>query len=175
MTTTPKSARLIFSSSSVRLYHGRAEDWAGPEPVDLVFTNPYGAMPASLGARPMLLHQWRHRLADLAKWCGREVSAFEEVGGWNGDRECFWTLNMPAKAVDVSEFRPEPGGWYPPAMVERLLEVYDIESRPMTIWDGFMGRATIGKVAIDRGMKYVGVEELTPHIELAQQHLGLPW
>ncbi len=42
-----------------------------------------------------------------------------------------------------------------------------------TVWDGFMGRGTIAKICRERGIKYVGIEQLPKHIEIAKHYLGL--
>lgn len=163
------SARLVIAGDGVRVYHGKAEDWDGGESIDLVFTNPYGPMPAALRDTPALYHQWVHRKPELERWVGR--GDLELVGTWNDGREAFWCANLPCIPVDVSEFRPEHGGWYPLELVRRLLAVYGQPG--MTIFDGFMGRGTVGKVARELGMNYVGVEELAAHLGLAVEYLGI--
>ena len=52
-----------------------------------------------------------------------------------------------------------------------LIEMYT--SPGQTVWDGFMGRGTIGKMCIETGRKYVGVEELPQHVGLALDYLEL--
>jgi hypothetical protein len=158
-------ARLL--PRQVSLVLGKAEEWRGHECVDLVLTNPYGALPTSLRSTPMLIHQWVHRKSEAEAWCGNKLTL---VGAWNDEREAFWCANMPAIPVDLSDLRPEPGGWYPPDLVRRLLAVYGQPG--MTVWDGFMGRGTVGRVAREMGMAYIGVEELPEHMRLAVEYLA---
>jgi hypothetical protein len=163
------TAKLVVDVPGIRLYHGRADEWAGGEAIDLVFTNPYGPLPASLYKTPLVVHQWLHRRWELFNWCGS--AKLRLIGTWNGGREAFWAANVAAMPLDLSEFRPEPGGWYPPDLVRRILALYAIPG--LTIWDGFMGRATVGKVAREFGCAYVGVEELESHLALAREYLGV--
>lgn len=159
---------LVVSTRNITIYKGLAQDWKGTEPIDLVFTNPYGALPESLQMHPMVIHQWIHRRHQAEKWCGNKL--VHCVGAWNKGKEAFWTANMDQRVfVPISEFVPEPEGWYPEAMVARLLKTF---GRPgYTIWDGFMGRGTVGKIAIELGMNYVAVEELDAHIAIAREYL----
>lgn len=167
--------KLHHRSDFYTIYHGEAVDWPGAEPIDLVLTNPYGPLPRSLEGKPMLLHQWAHRRSELASWACVPESALQLVGSWNDDRECFWALNMPplgGKTLGAMRgFRPEPGGWYPLELPVLLLEMFGRAGD--VVWDGFMGRGTVGLAAYLRGMRYVGVEQLESHITLARDYLLL--
>lgn len=180
-----RGAELVMETPHVRLYRGKAETWRGPEMIDLVFTNPYGPLPASLHHMPMIVHQWVHRADELRAWIGG--AELHVLSGWNRDdagtfRECFYMANMEAgdgepiierlrEEGGIAEFKPEPGGWYHEGMVRRLLASVDTGLRPFTIWDGFCGRGTVGKVAVSMGMKYVGVDQLDTHLTLAKNFL----
>lgn len=187
---TPKPAQLVIESPHLKIYHGRAEDWQGDEQVDLVFTNPYGPLPRQLAGVPMILHQWVHRSDELAKWVGVDEGDLQLLGKWNRDREAFWCLNMAPFPVKIAQFSPEPGGWYPPWMVDEILgqywarrqgwtdEAYKARNgRPFTIWDGFMGRGTLARILRARDFRtvFVGVEELGAHIDLAAEYLAPLW
>ncbi len=190
-TPTPSPAQLVIESPGVRIYHGRAEDWPGEEKVDLVFTNPYGPLPASLARHPMIVHQWTHRLEELALWCHTSTANLRPLGTWNRGREGFYTINLEPFPVKIERFRPEPGGWYDPWMVEEILGAfwmhrwYDHEKEEerrkaghvFTIWDGFMGRGTLARVmrARSNDLRFVGVEELGRHIDLATEYLAPLW
>lgn len=157
----------IYADASLTLYQGEAADYPGPAP-DLILTNPYG--PMGLRATPALLHQWVHRQGELERWTGRQD--LQLVGTWNDGREAFWASGMAARPVDLSDLRPEPGGWYPEALVNRLLAAY-APAIGSTVWDGFMGRGTVAQVARARGLRYIGIERLAAHLRLAQAYLGL--
>lgn len=159
--------RLVHRDQRLTLWEGEAEKWDELRPVDLMLTNPYGYLPPALAAVPMLIHQWVHRKAEAEAWCRRELTL---VSLWNEGREAFWCANMVPPKVDLSDLSPEPGGWYPFSLPVRLLESYP---RGITVWDGFMGRGTVGKAALSLGMHYIGVERLAAHMEIAKQYLGL--
>lgn len=188
---TPKPAQLVadarVAGAQLRIYHGRAEDWEGGEKIDLVFTNPYGPLPRSLAGKPMIVHQWCHRTEELARWCHVAESDLGLLSKWNGGREAFYAVNLEHFPVDVERFKPEPGGWYPPDLVAIMLGQFwmyrwydpakeeERRSAGFIIWDGFMGRGTIAREVIMRGglVDYVGVEELSQHIDLSLAYLGL--
>lgn len=162
--------KLVSDTLDCRIYHGLAEQWRGPEQIDFVFTNPYGYIPISLIRTPMIIHQWIHRKGEAEKWCGNKLDFM--VSSWNDDREAFWSANVlnPSK-LNLRNYRPEPGGWYPEDLARAVLKWY---VRPgQTVWDGFMGRGTIAKICRELGIKYVGVEELAAHIEIAKTYLGI--
>jgi hypothetical protein len=159
----------IVQTADITIYQGEAAHWSGLETVDLVLTNPYGFLPLGLASYPMVIHQWVHRRQEAEIWCYNELRHC--VGMWNDSREAFWSAHLPEITVDVCGFRPEPGGWYPEDMVRRLLMAYATEGQ--TIWDGFMGRGTVAKIARELGLKYIGVERLSAHIEIAREYLGV--
>lgn len=190
---TPNPPELVVDARAagarIRIYHGRAEHWAGAEKVDLVFTNPYGDLPESLRETPMIIHQWVHRRDELARWVGVDESRLRLLGKWNGGREAFWAVNLEPFPLDIEKYRPEPGGWYPPDMVAVILSAFWMhkfvtteeleerraDGRSFTIWDGFMGRGTLAREVIQRWglFDYVGMEELSKHVDLALDYLKL--
>ncbi len=159
---------LVHDDGAIAIYHGNAVDWKGPEPISFVFTNPYGPMPASLRDRPMIIHQWVHRKTEAEAWCGNALPVL--VSKWNDGREAFWSTRA-MRSIDLSAYHPEPGGWYPEPLVRTIFQ--ELIPLHAVVWDGFMGRGTIAKVARDFGCRYVGVEQLSDHIELAKSYLGL--
>ncbi len=168
---------VVHSDERVTLYRGEAEYGHRPDGEVFVLTNPYGPVPSWIAHVPGMVHQWVHRKPDLAQWLPHGLELWL-TGLWNDRREAFWSFNRVLPAwVEISEFKPEPGGWYPEAMVDHILATVlpvsaDIAAT-ITIWDGFAGRGTVGKVALARGFKYVGIERHEPHIEMAKEFLGL--
>ncbi len=167
--------RVVAGRRNLEIWHGEAVDWdhdQSERTVDLVLTNPYGPLPAALATTPMLLHQWEYRKHETERFAGIPQGSLELIGKWNDSRECFWGANLEVVVpVDLAEFKPEPGGWYPLPMVTRLLQTY---AQPgMTIWDGFMGRGTVAKACRELDLHYIGVERLQTHVDLALDYLGL--
>lgn len=160
--------KLVVDTREIRIYEGNAEDWNGDEPIDLVFTNPYGYLPKKLWKHPMIIHQWLHRKEEAEEWCGNLLE--HEISRWNDGREVFWTANIAQTTpINLTRFKPEPGGWYPEELAYTILDWYG--SPGQVVWDGFMGRGTIAKAARDLGMKCICVEQLPKHIDLARQYL----
>lgn len=162
----------VLDCYDICLYHGDAVDWPGEESIDLVLTNPYGPMPTVLSKTPMILHQWAHKKHQVERWAGLAIGELQLVATWNSDRECFWVANMDPIELDLRHLKPEPGGWYPLEVPLRLLETF---AKPASrVWDGFMGRGTVARAAHMLGHRYVGVEQLRAHIDLAAKYLDLP-
>lgn len=163
--------RCIVNRPDLRIYQGNADEWDSSIPVDFIFTNPYGFMPRILSQTPALVHHWAHRKADAERWSHMQLSY--PVGFWNEGREVFWANRfvVPQTAVDISMFRPEPGGWYPEDLVRTLLPHF--VKAGQTVWDGFMGRGTVGKVCLEMGINYIGIEQLEGHLALALDYLGI--
>ncbi len=171
MKTVHDAARLVVDMPGCKIYHGLAEDWPGAEPVDLVFTNPYGPLPTSLWHHPMIIHQWRHRKQEAEAWCGNVLD--DVIGQWNKGREVFWCANIAVPVrLDLSAFVPEKAGWYPEDLVRKIFDAYILPGQ--TVWDGFCGRGTIARVASEHGVNFVGVEQLSEHIAIARTYLELP-
>jgi hypothetical protein len=161
----------VYSRDGITIYQGDADEWPGDEKIDLVLTNPYGPMPARLRETPMILHQWGYRKHEAERLAGIPIGSLQLIGTWNSDRESFWAANMEARAVDLQRFKPVAGGWYPEELPRILLRAFACKG--WTIWDGFMGRGTVGKAARELGMKYVGVEQRQAHVDLALDYLEL--
>lgn len=172
MAKKPRPIQLVIDTPDIKIYEGLAEQWEGREHVDLVLTNPYGPMPTGLRGTPMIIHQWVHRKEEAERWCGNKLDFL--VGTWNKGQEAFWSANIehPTEMSGlIGAYNPEPGGWYPEHMVRMILQHFALPGQ--TIWDGFMGRGTVGKIARELGMHYIGVEQLPTHIALARGFLSL--
>lgn len=163
------------TADTIEIYQGEAKEWADPA-VDLILTNPYGPIHPALYGRPMIVHQWVHRKADLQRWVGNVLG--EPILLWNRGREAFWAANfeVPQRILRVVQeafydVTPEPGGWWPLELPVAILSCYG--KKGGVLWDGFMGRGTCGHAARMVGMHYVGVERLSLHIRKAIEYLGL--
>jgi len=163
--------KIIYHDAMTTLWLGNADQWPCTDWVDFVLTNPYGPMPIGLAKTPAIIHQWRHRKAQAEQWSHMQLT--REVSAWSKDREVFWANTYVTDFVplNLTNYNPEPSGWYPEELVVRLLSQY---VRPgQVVWDGFMGRSTVGKVCRAMGIKYIGVEQLERHMVLAMSYLDL--
>jgi hypothetical protein len=151
---------------------GDASQWVGGG-VDLVLTNPYAPLPACLLGVPALVTNFAERREKTEGFVG---AALAEVGIWaRGGRNIVWAANMPAKLVELSDLVEEefmPGrGWFPLDLPRRLLDAF---GKPgMTIWDGFMGRGTVGKACLERGMSFIGIDRDPERVELARKYINI--
>jgi hypothetical protein len=163
--------KVFYEAPDVTLYHGMAADYDGPRP-DLILTNPYGPLPASVVGVPMLLHQWWFGLGQLVEWTGVGRHRFSPVGLWSEGREVVWAANIPPGEVSLVELRdlvPTPEGWWPLELPTRLLAAYGWPGA--LVLDLFCGRATGGRAARAAGMRYLGVDLLEAHLAEAVRYL----
>ena len=130
---------------------------------DLVLSNVYGPLPEQLRRRPLLVSQFVHRSALLREWCGCDL---ELVSRWNEGREAVWCANTDRIEVDLSDLTPDPPGWFPLELPRRLLRAY---ARPgWVVWDGFMGRGTVGKACREMGLGFRGMDRDPERVEMAR-------
>ena len=155
----------------VNLICGNSSYWRGSG-VDLVLTNPYAPLPICLRDTPMILTDFAERKRQCEHYAGGEL---EEIGAWSKDGRCrVWVRNMmpfPIRTNDLFEEEIEPGkGFFPLELPMRLLEAYGYQG--MTVWDGFMGRGTVGKACQQLGMKYIGIDLDPKRVEMARAYLA---
>ena len=162
---------VVFRNYWLTLYHGRAVDYAAPERPDLLLTNPYGPIADRLLNVPMLVHQWKHRLTQLAGWIRHEEADLQLVSLWNRGREAVWAVGLPVLPVDLSDLVPTEEGWWPEALPRRLLAVYGHVGE--TVWDGFCGRCTGALAAREVGMNFIGIDERMEALDVARAYLGV--
>lgn len=142
------------------LLHGDSSKFTGD--CDLVFTNPYAPLPKQLQNKPMLICDFTERKAIAEERCG---TTLETVSEWYNGKNSIWSGNVKNINVDLSDLMPDPPGWFPEELVYRLLRVY---GKPgFIVWDGFMGRGTVGKVALRMGMKFIGIDKILQRVEMA--------
>jgi hypothetical protein len=168
--------KMIIDRPDLTIYHGNADEYVGTP--DFIVTNPYGPIPWSLKSTPAIIHQWVHRKQEAEEWTHMRLTHL--IGTWNRDQEAFWVnetmrvamvTNGFPMTLDLSGYRPTAEGWYPEDMARQILQTY-LEPG-MTVWDGFMGRGTVGKITLEMGCRYIGVEQLEKHIAIAKIYLGI--
>jgi hypothetical protein len=136
-----------------------------------VFSHLYGPLPPQLIGKPAIINVYGNKQAKAAEWAGAELV---EVSKWaKGLTNTIYVANMPEfPAHDLRELVEdefEPGrGWFPEALCERLMTGIS----GGTVFDGFMGRATVGKVALRLGCSFVGIDINPERVSIAREYLG---
>lgn len=140
---------------------------------DLVFTDLYGPLPAQLIGRPAIINSFGNRKARAESWIDAEL---RELSKWGRDlRNTIYVANLEPAAIDltglieVEETRNH--GFMPLELPKRLLSHYALPG--ITVWDGFMGRGTIGKACIELGMNYIGIDNDPDRVATARAYLGV--
>ena len=168
--------------SSITLYHGDSSDWASDTHVDMVFTHPYAPLPRALHrvptvinlALPMSERDWRLHCA--RKWLGlTSTDVLFPVGSWARDGwNMVFSVHLPPRPVVLHDLGPADIGWFPVELVRRvLLSVRDVVPPNAVIWDGFMGRGTVGLVARELGYDYIGIDKNRERVNIAADYLGV--
>lgn len=131
----------------ISLLVGDGNKWQGE--ADVVFTQPYWEIPECLRSKPQILNSsGKVRGTQIGKW---------------GVSNTVHILNLPWRSVELSDLKEDGEdrgcGFMPLELPLRLFDLYaDIIKPGMTVWDGFCGRATIGKAAQMRGLNYIGID-----------------
>ncbi len=149
---------------------GDSTGWVGT--ADLVLTNPYAPLPTCLIGVPALVSNFAERKGLCEVYVGAPLS---EVSPWGkGWRNRVWVANMPVRLVDLTDLVEdefEPGrGWFPEDLPLRLLKAF--ASPGMTVWDGFMGRGTVGKACAELGLGFIGIDRDPERVALARKYLA---
>lgn len=155
----------------LRLGLGDSVNYTGD--ADLVFSHLYGPLPPQLIGKPAIVNVYGNKREAAERWCGAEL---HHVSKWGkGLTNTLYLANIePLGAYSLGhlvedEFAPGRG-WFPVDLVKLGLSQY---ARPgMTIFDGFMGRGTVGKVACELNMKFVGIDRDPDRVAIAQEYLA---
>lgn len=153
---------------TVRL--GDASDWNGS--ADLVFTHPYGPLPACLRGVPAIVNVFNGRKDKAEKFVGAELSW---VSNWSrGEKNAIYVSGLPLVAMDLRDLvedEYEPGrGWFPLDLPMRLLKFYAPPT--ITVWDGFCGRGTVGRACQQLGLNFIGIDKNPDRVAMAKEYLG---
>jgi hypothetical protein len=142
---------------------------------DAVITHPYGHCPKGLPSIVSIVGTGRRRRGQVEDWVGSELT---EIGCWGRvARNCVFVANLPYRHVELGDL-VEDGedrgcGFMPIELPRRILQAYSDFIRPgMTVWDGYCGRATIGKACIEAGINYIGIDIDPERIRMAREYLG---
>lgn len=149
-----------------------ASKWHGN--ADIVFTNPYAPIPNCLHGKPCIINMYeqikdrRHR-AEVWVGCKLEV-----IGSWGAKQAHLnrvYAGNIPARSLDFSDI-DDVGIWFPEELVRRVIHQYrDFFVPGATVWDGFMGRGTVGKFCRFMGMNFVGMDIDPDRVRFAKKYV----
>lgn len=156
----------------LRLGCGNSVNYDGD--ADLVFSHLYGPLPRQLVGKPAIINVFGNKKAMAEVWCGAEL---HEVSKWaKGLTNTIYVANMDF--VPQHDLRPliedefEPGrGWFPEELCEQLLTGQPALRTGGVVFDGFMGRATVGKVARALGLSFVGIDINPERVAIAKEYL----
>lgn len=173
----------IVDKPGMRLGLGDSVDYEGD--ADLVFSHLYGPLPRQLRGKPAIVNVYGGREDSVRRWT--DAAWLTKIGTWGlGGTNTIYAANIhdarcvePASIRDLieEEFAPRRG-WFPPELVRTLLvslapwNIVRMEKRAITVFDGFMGRGTVGKVALDLGMNFVGIDRDPARLKIAREYLG---
>lgn len=122
-----------------------------------------------------------NKKAKAEEWCGAEL---HEVSKWaRGGTNTIYAANFPGGMhrfglTDLVEDEFAPGrGWFPLALPEFFINLlkgisdYGFD-RDLTVFDGFMGRGTVGKACRNHGQNFVGIDRNPARVAIAREYLG---
>jgi hypothetical protein len=136
---------------------------------DLVFSHLYGPLPPQLIGKPAIVNLYGNKKERAEQWVQAELI---EVSKWGrGLTNTIYAVNHAAPELDLSDLTEEEfergRGWMPVELPLRVLKHYS-----GVVWDGFMGRGTIGKVARDLGLSFVGIDRDPKRVALAMEYIA---
>lgn len=166
----------VVDRPGIRLGLGNSAEYDGD--ADLVFTHPYGPLPRQLQRfKPMIVNLYGDKKVLAEGWCGSELYPISKWG-----RGLTNTMYMggsysrsPVDLTGYIEDEFEPGrGWFPQDMVDELLLDFmtSMSVCGITVFDGFMGRGTVGRACLELDCEYVGIDRDPDRIALAREYLG---
>lgn len=148
---------------------GNSVDYEGE--ADFVFSHLYGPLPAHLIGLPIIANQIGTK-KEAERWAGCKLA---KVGEWGRRiKNEVYVGNMESRPIDLDGLIEEeirPGiGFFPLELVLRLL--VEFSWLGALVFDGFMGRGTVGKAALELGMEFVGIDIDHDRVKMAQAYLG---
>lgn len=170
MTVTAQKITIswIVNRDGIRLGLGDSSTFSGN--ADLVFTHPYAQLPVSLCTTPTIVNivDGPGREEHLSRWVGGSVA---RIGSWDSNpRNTLYAVRMPPPVVDVSDLNSDPPGWFPLELPLRILRAINLKPGSR-VWDGFCGRATVGKACQILGLNYTGIDIRPDRVRIARDYL----
>lgn len=164
----------MVDKPGLRLGLGDSINYTGD--ADLVFSHLYGPLPKQLIGKPAIINLFGNKKAKAEEWCGAQL---HEVSKWaKGLTNTIYVANWGLGRRDLTtlvedEFAPNRG-WFPQALTDELLLAF-LQERGVagiTVFDGFMGRGTVGKSCADFDCAFVGIDHNPERVQIAREYLG---
>jgi hypothetical protein len=148
-----------------------ASEWQGD--ADVIFTHPYAPIPQCLHGKPCVLNLYertKERRFQAERWAGCDLTCIGRWGGYHVNR--VYVGNTGVRDVYLADI-DDIGIFFPEPMVVRVMAAYpDVFVPGVTVWDGFMGRGTVGKICRDKGMNFIGLDVDADMVRLAREYIG---
>lgn len=163
----------VVDRPGLRLGCGDSVNYTGD--ADLVFSHLYGPLPKHLIGKPAIINVYGNKRAKAEEWCG---SPLAEVSKWGrGLKNTIFVANTAMRSpIDLTDFIEDefaPGrGWFPVEMCTRILNYVGEVTPGGHVFDGFMGRGTVGMACADLGLGFVGIDRDPDRVQLAREYLG---
>lgn len=162
----------VVDRPGLRLGLGDSVEYEGD--ADLVFSHLYGPLPPQLVGKPAIVNVCGDRRAAAEGWCGAELA---EVGKWGkGLTNTVYVANLAPQRVVLEDLVADefaPGrGWFPEELVRRLMQEGFCRGHHRTVFDGFMGRGTVGRWCLTWGKTFVGIDRNPDRVAIAREYLG---
>lgn len=168
----------VVDRPDLRLGLGDSINYGGD--ADLVFSHLYGPLPPQLVGKPAIVNVFGNKREAAERWCG---ALLHQVSKWGrGLKNTVYVANLSAAEraasvlgltlEDLAEEEFAPGrGWFPLDLPLRCLRGWSGE-RAFVVFDGFMGRGTVGKACQELGLGFVGIDRDPARIAIAREYLG---
>lgn len=165
----------MVDQPGLRLGLGDSVNYEGD--ADLVFSHLYGPLPKQLIGKPAIINLYGNKKAKAEEWCGAELF---EVSKWaKGLTNTVYVANTqlpcPVDLTDLveDEFAPNRG-WFPLELCIRMIAAVGDGTMPVgdRVFDGFMGRGTVGRACQHFGIGFVGVDRDPERMAIAREYLG---
>ncbi len=139
-----------------------------------MFSHLYGPLPPQLIGKPAIINVFGNKKEAAERWCGASLT---EVSKWGkGLTNTVYVANTTATVslTDLVEDEFEPGrGWFPIELCHRMLNAVGPASAGDRVFDGFMGRGTVGRACREIGLGFVGIDINPERVAIAREYLGL--
>ncbi|MEI9804091.1 MAG: DNA methyltransferase [Pseudolabrys sp.] len=163
----------VVERPGLRLGLGDSVNYEGD--ADLAFSHLYGPLPRQLVGKPAIINVFGNKKTRAEEWCGAEL---HEVSKWGrGLTNTIYVANMPhIPQHDLRDLVEDDfgasRGWFPDELCEVLLIGQPALKYGGSVFDGFMGRGTVGMICQRLKTDFVGIDRDPVRVQMAREYLG---